>query len=91
MEKSSKQKWNGRASGKDGCQAFLTYHFVWSEIPHIPGVITEDVNPPLLLFHLGLRILWCCSQHRDVTRAAPKTGFYNPKAARLTGNINPEI
>lgn len=53
----SKGPWNLKASGKDGCQAYLTYHFLWSEmgffysLPHVPEAIT-------LYF---MRRLQCCS------------------------------
>lgn len=49
--------WSLRASGQDGCQAFITHHFLWSEmhffhgLPHIPGLITQDCR----------RTLHCCS------------------------------
>lgn len=63
----SKGPWNLKASGKDGCQAYLTYHFLWSEMIffmayHISwgyySVFYEKT--PMSLFLQGLQIPFCC-------------------------------
>lgn len=43
----SKGPWNLKASGKDGCQADLTYQFLWSEVIFF------------MAYHMSLRPLLC--------------------------------